>query len=253
MRGAWTICRRELMSYFASPIAYAVMALYALIFGYFFYVGVRFFTSPMLQQQSMGRPLNIHEMIVSPLVMNAAVTMMFLLPMLTMRVFAEDKRQGTIELLVTSPVSDVAIVVGKWLASWLLYASILGVAGLSLMLLFAWGAPDWKPMAIAYLGLLLMGAGFLAIGTFLSSLTKNQIIAGVAGFCFLILMWVVSWMGQLDSGGFSSFMSKLSMLTHLESFSRGVIDTKDLAYFLSMTFLGLFLAVRSIESMRWRA
>ena len=253
MRGTWTICRKELTSYFASPIAYAVMALYAVVFGLFFYSAVAFFANPQFQAQTMGRPLNIHEMVIAPVLMNTSVIGLFFIPMMTMRLFAEEKRSGTIELLATSPVSDLAIIIGKWLSALILYTSVWLVSSFSVLYLFIWGKPDWKPVLISYLGVLLQGAALLAIGTFLSTMTKNQIIAGVAGFAVSILLWVVNWLGQIDSGVMGTVFNRLSIVTHLEPFSKGVLDTKDVTYFVSLTFLGLFLSARSLESLRWRS
>ncbi len=255
MRGTWTICRKELNSYFASPIAYAVMALYALIFGFFFYSATAYFVEASMQSQMSGRsfPMNINEMIIRPVLMNTSVIGLFLIPMITMRLFAEEKRSGTIELLVTSPVSDMAIIVGKWLAAVILYASVVAVSALSILYLFAWGQPDWKPLTVGFFGLLLQGGALLAIGAFISTTTKNQIIAGTAGFVISLLLWVIEWVSQFDSSTSGKVISYLSVVTHLEPFTKGLIDLKDVVFFVSLIFLGLFLSARSLESLRWRS
>ena len=255
MRGTWVICRKELQSYFTSPIAWAVMALYAVIFGYFFYAATAYFVQAGMESQMMGRsfPMNINEMIIRPVLMNISVIGLFLIPMITMRVFAEEKRTGTIELLVTSPVSDAAIIVGKWLAAVLLYASVIAVASLTVSFLFVWGKPDWKPLVIGYLGLLLQGGALIAIGTFQSTTTKNQIIAGVAGFVISLLLWVIEWVSQFSNTVGGKVISYLSVVTHLEPFTKGVLDSRDVIFFATLTFLGLFLAARSLESLRWRS
>lgn len=255
MSGTWTICRKELNSYFSSPVAYAVMALYALIFGFFFYSATAYFVEASMQSQMSGRsfPMNINEMIIRPVLMNTSVIGLFLIPMITMRLFAEEKRSGTIELLITSPITDLAIIVGKWLAAVILYASVQAVASLSLVYLFAWGKPDWKPMLVGYLGMLLQGAALIAIGAFLSTTTRNQIIAGTAGFVISLLLWVIEWVSQFDTSATGKVISYLSVVTHFEPFTKGVIDIKDVVFFLSMIFLGLFLSARSLESLRWRS
>jgi ABC-2 type transport system permease protein len=255
LRGAWTICQRELNAYFSSPIAYAVMALYAVIFGFFFYSATAYFVEASMQSQMQGRsfPMNINEMIIRPVLLNTSVIGLFLIPMITMRLFAEEKRSGTIELLVTSPISDVAIIVGKWLSAVILYGAVQAVASLSILYLFAWGKPDWKPIAIGYLGMLLQGAALLAIGTFISTTTRNQIIAGTAGFVISLLLWVIEWVSQFDTSTTGKVISYLSVVTHLEPFTKGVIDLRDVVFFVSLTFLGLFLSARSLESLRWRA
>ena len=255
MSGTWTSCRKELNSYFSSPVAYAVMALYALIFGFFFYSATAYFVEASMQSQMSGRsfPMNINEMIIRPVLMNTSVIGLFLIPMITMRLFAEEKRSGTIELLITSPITDLAIIVGKWLAAVILYASVQAVASLSLVYLFAWGKPDWKPMLVGYLGMLLQGAALIAIGAFLSTTTRNQIIAGTAGFVISLLLWVIEWVSQFDTSATGKVISYLSVVTHFEPFTKGVIDVKDVVFFLSMIFLGLFLSARSLESLRWRS
>ena len=250
-----TICRKELNSYFRSPIAYGVMAFFGLISGYFFYVAVVFFVQASIQSTMMGQgqPMSVNEQVIRPIFSNISVIGLFLIPMITMRLFAEEKRTGTIELLVTSPVRDLEIILGKWLAAMILYTVMLGVSLLSMATLFAYGKPDWRPMAVGYLGLLLQGGCLLAIGTFISTWTKNQIVAGVAGFSVCLLLWVLDWMSSFQDSVTAKAVSYLSVLQHFDSFAKGVLDSKDIIYYLSAIFIGLFLTARSLESLRWRA
>jgi len=173
--------------------------------------------------------------------------------MITMRLFAEEKRSGTIELLMTSPVRDVEIVLGKWLAATTFYAGVLAISALDLIFLFVYGNPDWKPILVAYLGLLLQGACLLAFGTFISSLTRNQIIAAGGTFAVCLLLWVFEWVTAYETSTWARVVSYLSVLTHFEPFAKGLLDSKDVVYYISTIFLGLFLTVRSLESLRWRA
>jgi ABC-2 type transport system permease protein len=251
----WTIARKELVSYFRSPIAYGVMAFFALIAGYFFYVAVVFFVRRGIESSMMGQsfPMDLNEYIVRPLFSNISVIGLFLIPMITMRLFAEEKRSGTIELLLTSPLRDYQIILGKWLGAMILYSAMLGISALSMVVLFAYGQPDWRPIVIGYLGLLLQGGGLLAIGTFVSNCTKNQIVAGVAGFGICILLWVLDWASSFGTTVLDKIISYMSVLQHFDSFSKGVLDTKDIIYYLSVIFIGLFLTARSMESLRWRA
>ena len=195
MRNVIVIFKKELKSYFASPIAYLLLTIFAVIFGFFFYSATRFFVLQGMQMQMMGRgmPMDVNEYVIRPLLTNASVIGLFLIPMITMRLYAEEKRSGTIELLMTSPVHDLEIVLGKWLAALVLYASILGISGINLAILYAYGRPDWKPILVGYLGLLLQGGCLLAIGIFISTLTKNQIIAGGATFAVCLMLWVLDW------------------------------------------------------------
>jgi ABC-2 type transport system permease protein len=170
-----------------------------------------------------------------------------------MRLFAEEKRQGTIELLVTSPVHDVEIVLGKWLSAVIMYAALLVVLLLDFSFLFIYGSPDWKPVATGLLGILLQGACLLALGTFISTTTRNQIVAGAVGFALALVLWILNWTTSFGNSDTVQVLNYLSIVSHMDSFSRGVIDTKDLIYYLSMIFLGLFLTTRSLESLRWRS
>ena len=250
-----TICRKELNSYFRSPIAYGVMAFFALISGYFFYVAVVYFMQMSIQSAMSGQsqPMSVNESVIRPLFSNISVIGLFVIPMITMRLFAEEKRTGTIELLITSPVTDLEIILGKWLAALGLYASILGVTVLSMATLFMYGKPDWRPVLVGYLGLLLQGGCLLAIGTFISTCTRNQIVAGVAGFSVCLMLWVLDWLSSFQDSVGAKVMAYLSVLQHFDSFSKGVLDSKDIIYYLSAIFIGLFLTARSLESLRWRA
>ena len=251
----WTICSKEIQSYFRSPIAYGVMAFFALITGYFFWIATVFFVQRGLQSAMMGQsaPMDVNEWVVRNLLGNVSVIQLFLLPMITMRLFAVEKRSGTIELLVTSPLKDIEIIIGKWLAAVILYACMLGIALLNLSMLYMWGKPDWRPMLVGFLGLLLQGSGLLALGTFVSTCTKNQIVAGVAGFGICLLLWVLDWVSSFETSTAAKVAGYLSVLSHFDSFSKGVLDSKDIVYYLSLSVFGLFLTARSMESIRWRA
>ena len=200
MTNIFTIFRKELNSYFNSPIAYLVMSFFGILAGYFFYVYVAFFVERSTQSQMMGRsmPMDVNEMVIRQLLANLAVIGLFMIPMITMRLFAEEKRSGTIELLTTSPVRDSEVILGKWLAALALYIAVLGISALSIASLFLYGKPDVTPILTGYLGLILQGGSLLAIGTFISTLTRNQIIAAFATFAVSLLLWVL---GCRECGG----------------------------------------------------
>ena len=249
------ICKKELKSYFASPIAYILMAFFGLIFGFGFYTATRDMVRYSFQAQMMGQmaQMNVNDQIIRPLLGFASTVALFLIPMITMRTFAEEKSRGTIELLLTSPVNDVQIIVGKWLGAMLLYLCVLAMSMINIALLFAWGKPDLKPVLVAYLGLILQGGCLLGIGVFISTTTRNQIIAGGVTFFVCLLLWLLSWFTAFDTSGGASVINYLSIVTHFENFSKGVLDTKDIVFYLSMIFFGLFITSRSMESLRWRA
>lgn len=255
MKNILLICRKEVKSYFSSPIAYLLMAFFGLIFGFGFYTGTRDMVrySFMAQMQGQQMPMNVNDMIVRPLLGFASTIALFLVPMITMRTFAEEKNRGTIELLLTSPVTDLEIIVGKWLGAMVLYLCILGMSAVNLAMLFTWGQPDLKPMLVAYLGLILQGGCLLGIGVFISTLTKNQIIAGGVTFFVCLLLWLLSWFTAFDTTPTAQVINYLSIVTHFENFSKGVLESKDVVFYLSMIFFSLFLTSRAMESLRWRA
>src|SRR5437868_15439873 len=231
------------------------MAFFALIFGFGFYTATRDFVRFSFQAQMMGQqqPMNVNEQIIRPLLGFASTIALFLIPMITMRLIAEEKRTGTIELLLTSPIKDIEIIIGKWLGAMLLYLCVLGMSMINIAMLFAWGKPDLKPVLVAYLGLILQGGCLLGIGAFISSTTKNQIIAGGVTFFVCLLLWLLSWSTANDTGAGYQILIYLSIVTHFENFSKGVLETKDVIYYLSMIFFALFITSRAMESLRWRA
>jgi ABC-2 type transport system permease protein len=255
MRNVWTLFNKELKSYFSSPIAWGLMAFFAALAGLFFNGIVENFLARGMEFQMMGRPqpMDMNEWVIRPFYLNINIVGLFLIPMITMRLFAEEKRTGTIELLATSPIRDAEIAVGKWLAATVLYTLIVALALVDLSLLFAYGQPDWKPMLVGFLGLVLQGAALLAIGAFISTTTRNQIIAAAGTFALSLMLYVITWLTEFSQETSGKVLAYLSVLQHYDSFSKGVIDTRDVVFFVSFTFLGLFLTTRSLESMRWKA
>jgi ABC-2 type transport system permease protein len=251
----FTICRRELISYFRSPIAYGVMAFYAVIAGYFYWAAVTIFIRQSLQSTLTGQsvPMSVDDWVIRSVFSNVAVIGLFVVPMIAMRLFAEEKRSGTIELLVTSPLRDLEIIVGKWLAAVVLYAAMLAVSLVSIGLLYMYGKPSWKGILIGYLGLLLQGCAMLAVAAFISSCTKNQIIAAAGAFGVLLLLWTIDWTTTLSDTPLMHAVGYLSLSSHNENFSKGLLDAKDAVFYVTMSLFGLFLTARSMESMRWRA
>lgn len=255
MRNVGILWRKEMRSYFVSPIAYLLVTMFALVFGLMFWNILGYFVFVGMEAQLRGQsmPMNLNEQVIRPMLANANVIGLFMVPMITMRLFAEEKRSGTIELLTTSPVRDLEIVVGKWLAALTLYAVMLLFSALNFLFLFKYGNPDWKPLAIGYLGLLLQAGALLAIGAFISTLTSNQIIAGAATFGVCLMLWLLEWVSGYETATWAKVMAYVSVITHFQSFAKGVIDSKDAIFYLTAIFMGLFLTTRSMESLRWRS
>ena len=255
MRNVMAIAQREIKAYFASPIAYILIGFFALLFGYFYYALLSFFERQSMQMgMGMNGPqtMNVNQMLISPLLVNATVILLFVFPLITMRTYSEEKRSGTIELLLTSPLTDLQIILGKFLGAMLLYGAMLAVTLIHVGLLFLYGNPEWKPILTGYFGLLLMGGCFLSVGLLISSLTKNQIVAAMATFGVFLMLWVINWIGSFVGPTAQAVLQHLSITDHFDDFAKGIIDTKHLVYYFSFIAFGLFLTMKSVDSERWR-
>ena len=254
MSNVLAIAQKELKGYFASPIAYVVIGFFALMFGYFYWALLGFFVEQSARMMGLqgGPTQNVNEQMIRPVFMNASVLLLFTLPMVTMRTYSEEKRSGTIELLLTSPITDFQIIVGKFLGAMGLYAAMLAVTFIHMGVLWAFGTPEWKPLVTGYLGLLLMGGCFVSIGLLISSLTRNQIVAGFVTFAVFLMLWVINWVGPFMGPRVQAVLDYLSITTHLDDFTRGIVDTRHLVYYVSFIAFGLFLTARSVDTERWR-
>jgi ABC-2 type transport system permease protein len=249
------VFKKEMWLYAGSPAAYVVFTFFLLISGWFFSQIFLFYSDASMRsfmQPQFGQNLNITENVMRPLFTNMSVVLLFFIPMLTMRLFAEEKKAGTMELLLTYPVRDGEVLAGKFLAATGLYAVLLALTLVYPALVAYFTRVEWGPVLTGYLGLLLTGATFLAIGLLISSLTENQIVAGFSTFGVLLLFWVIGWGSEFAGGRLRTVLQYLSITEHMETFSRGLVDTKDLVYYGSAIALALFLTVRSLESKRWR-
>lgn len=255
MRDIWTITKKELKSFLYSPIAYILTAFFLLVSGFFFYNILAWANDQTMRMMQSGQGtslININQMLFEPFFNNMTIILMFLLPMLTMRLFADEKKMRTEELLLTSPVRVSAIIIGKYLAALAIYAIILLLTATFAIFVFANGNPEPAPLLIAYLGLFLLGAVFIAIGLFASALTENQVIAAVIAFSSIILIWVISWVGESGPGAWRGILTYLSFFSHFKNMASGVIDTQDIIYYLSFIFLGLYLTRSIFEFRKWR-
>lgn len=255
MKGLYAIFRKETANFFVSPIAYAVIAIFLLISGFFFWANVSFMSLVSLQAANnpmIAERINLTDVVIRPLVQNMSIVLLFVMPLLTMRLFSEEKKSGTIELLLTYPVTDLAILFGKFLAAALLLLVMLAGTLPFVVLLFGIGDPDPGTLLSGYLGLLLMGAAFMALGIFISSLTENQIIAATVSFGSALLFWVLSWSSTLSGEKVGAVLRQLSILEHLESFNKGILALSDLSFFVLFIAFFLFLTLRSLETHRWR-
>lgn len=255
MKAVWSITKKELLSYFTSPIAYIVISIFILLSGFFFYSLVWWFNSQamqMAQNPYYYQQVNINQMVFAPLFHNLSIILLLMLPLLSMRLFSEEKKMGTEELLFTSPVSVVQIILGKYLASLIVLLIMLLLSAIPTIFTFIYGNPEPLPYLLGYFGLFLLGAAFLGLGIFWSSLTENQIVSAVLTFGTLLLFWVLSWAGYSARGLWQDVLNYLSFFEHFDGMTKGILDTSDLVYYLSFAFFGLFLTHSVIQSRRWR-
>lgn len=236
MRTTAAITRRELGSYFTSPLAYVIIAAFLVIAGYFFSANV------IYSRQATVRPL-----------FQTTYTILLLIgPAITMRLLAEEQKSGTLELLLTSPVRAIELVFGKFLAGLGFFAAMLVLTGYYPLLLSIYGNPDRGGIIGGYLGALLLSAAIVAIGLFTSSLTQNQIVAAVLSFAILLILWVIDGLASSFGGQIGDVLSYMALYTHFNDMTRGLIDTKDVVYYVSVVAVALFLTWRSLEARRWR-
>ena len=199
-----------------------------------------------------GQPMDVNEWVIRPLLSNASVIALFLIPMITMRLYAEEKRSGTMELLLTSPIRDIEIIIGKFLGAMTLYAAMIAITMIHMGLLFSYGNPEWRVVLSGYIGLLLMGGCFISVGLLISSMTKNQIVSGMVTFAVFLLLWVVNWIASFTGPTTQSVLNYLSITDHFDDFTKGILDTKHLVYYFSVMSFGLFLTARSVDTERWK-
>ena len=257
MRNALAIAGKELRSYFVSPIAYVVLTGFLLLGGWFFFNLLARFNFLLTIYTSMRNPeaqmrLNLNDFVISPLLHNLSVVLVILIPMITMRSFAEEKRSGTYELLMTSPLAIGEIVLGKFLGAFAFLLVMIGLTAIYPVILLLYGNPEMGIIVSGYLGLLLLGTAFFTVGMLTSSFTENQIIAAVSCLVVLLLLYVIAWPAETAGPLLGGVLKYLSLTEHFGEMVKGIIDTKDLVYFASVIVLSLYLTQRSVESVRWR-
>lgn len=257
MRNVLTIIGKELRSYFVSPIAYVVLTGFLLLGGWFFFnLLSRFNLLLTLYTQFQGpaatERLNLNDFVIAPLMHNLSIVLVILIPMITMRAYAEEKKSGTYELLLTSPLRTGEIVLGKFFASCIFVFIMIGLTSIYPAILLAFGNPEIGVMAAGYLGLLLLAIAFVAVGLLTSSFTENQIIAAVSGLVATLLLYIIGWPADTAGEVLGPLLRYLSVTEHFAEMVKGLIDTRGLVYFTSLIAFALFLTQRSVESLRWR-
>jgi ABC-2 type transport system permease protein len=256
MRNVMAIAGKELRAYFHSPIAYLVMTVWTFLVGLIFYLSVGEYVNYSFRMEAMGggQPLpSLNEAIVRGMLQGfLMVVLLFMIPLITMRLYAEEKRSGTIELLLTSPVTDLEIILGKFLGALALYGILVAITFLYIGVLFIYGNPSAKPLLSNAAGMLLYGAALLALGMWISTFTRNQIIAGVVSMVAFLVLYIFNWPSMFMDNKVVQIMASMAITTHIENFSKGVIQLSDVVYYLSVVMLGIFLTARSVEALKGR-
>jgi len=280
VRNVLTIAWREIRAYFTSPLAYVVIGVFLCLSGAAFWVHLVRFSQYCLQYGSnpyVLSQLNVNELVIRRLFGFMSVVFLSVIPFVSMRLLAEERKSGTAELLFTSPVTTTQVILGKFFGAAFLLVSMIGLTlTYPLLILFSNARPDMKTTFVGYLGVLLMGLAFLSIGLLISSMTENQIVAAVGAFGAFLVLWIISWLGDSATITLADIMNKvtfgmwdklhfgmagptlgdllrkLSIIEHFEDFSKGVFDTEHAVFYLSVVFFALFLTQRVVDSRSWR-
>lgn len=253
MNAIWLIARRDLRAYFSSPIAYIVFAVFLILIGWMFFNLLSFYVSQQMQFAAMnfGQKPTINDNVLKPLFGNMNVLLLMLTPFVTMRLFSEERRDHTIELLMTAPIRPVFVVLGKFLSALILLSFMVALTLVYAVILSNMAKPDWGVFLTSYLGLFLVSATYVAVGLFWSSTTENQIVSVVLTFGTLLFFWLISWAAHSAGTFWAEVLNHLSIIGHYSNFGQGVIDTTDVVFYLSAVFLGLFFTVISFDSNHW--
>jgi len=255
MRNAWIVAKKDMGSYFNSPVFYVVTTVFLVIYSFIFFQILTFFSFQSVQAsqfRGMNVGLNLNDMVIEPSFHNMAVTLLLIIPVLTMRSFAEEKKSKTYALLLSSPVHLREIVFGKFLACMTVVTMMVLLSSYCMGFLLVLGEPEIGPIVTSYLGILLMSGCYVGMGVFASSLTDNQIIAAVIAFGMSLFMWIIGWASQAASAEMGEVLQYLSLVEHMQRFLKGIVDTSDVVYYLSFIIFSLFLTHRVLDSERWR-
>ena len=260
MKGVYAVFRKELSLYFVSPIAYVAVGAFLFLAGIFFQ-GIlseanEYAMRAAMQSMQFGQPfeIDIPGEVMRGFFGVTGTMLLFIVPMLTMGAYAEERRRGTMELLMTSPITDLEIVLGKYLGAVTLFLIMLLPTAIKMAIMFRASdpMPPWRLLLSGYIGVILLGGSLLALGQFFSSLTESQIVAGIWTFLAFLVLWVLDFIIRGTGSVIGAVAQYASILKHMNDFTRGVVDSSNLIYYASLIALGLFLTLRSIDSMRWR-
>ena len=261
VKNVMALTGREIKSYFLSPIAYVTLMIFLLLTGYFFYAGLVEFGRRFMYYQQIAQiyknpeilqQINLNSTVIANVLFNMVFVFLFIIPLLTMRSFAEERKNGTEELLMTSPITINQIIAGKFFGAFIFALIMLAPTVIYQILLFHYSNPELGPVITGYVGVILFIIVGISVGLFTSSLTENQIIAAVVAFVILLFLFIINMVGGAEGTVLSSLVDYLSVVEHIRNFIKGLIDFRDIVYFATLTIFFMFLTKRSVESIRWR-
>ena len=262
MKRILSIAKKEFVIYFTTPTAYVILGIFTIISSYFFLRILSFYQRQALQLMQfkatgMLEMMNLNDMVIRPLYLNINIFFLLMIPVITMKLFAEEKRMGTFELLYTLPVDTLQVVIGKYLGALSVIFVMVLIAFLYPFLLYVFssgpgGGIEWGPVLTGLLGLFLMGAAFCSFGMFASALTDSQIVAAIVAFGALLIFWVIGWASADAEGVTKSILEYLSVFKHMDNLTKGLLVSTDFVYYLSFAIFFLFATNRVVESYRWR-
>ena len=255
MKVLWHLIKKELSAFFVSPVAYVVTAIFLIVTGILFYSNVVWYADASfrsLQNPYFVQSLNLTDDFIRPLFGNISVILLFLIPALTMRTFSEEKKSGTIELLLTYPIRDNQAIYGKYFATVLFFLFMMLLTLTYPIFMLQTGEPEIGPLLTAYAGYFLMGSAFIAAGVFASSTTENQIIAALLAFGINLTLWIIGWISPSGGGTLTKVLEYLSIIEHYDPLTKGILNTRNIVYFVSLNAFFLFLTSRVLVSKKWR-
>ncbi|HNV85353.1 MAG TPA: ABC transporter permease [Candidatus Omnitrophota bacterium] len=256
MSRVFAIFSKDVKSYFFSITAYIVITIFLTLSGFFFSTAMSYFSLYSFQASSQPylstEGLNLTDAVLGNLFFNICVILLLMIPVLTMRLMAEEQKEGTLELLLTYPVNEKEVVLGKFLAAGFVFAVML-LPTMTHLFLLRWlgGTFEWGVVASGGIGLFLMGMAFISFGIFSSSLSENQIIGAVISFGFLLLLWMLAWVSQFVPPAFAGLAGEFSLIRHVEDFFKGIVEVKNIVYYLLFTFFFFLLTVWRLEARKW--
>jgi ABC-2 type transport system permease protein len=257
MRNVGEIFKREIRFYFTTPIAYVVMVIFSAVFGFIFFRNLTYYSQlswQLMQNPGYGQRIDLVMGVFGPAFSSNTIIFLLVIPPISMRLFAEERKTGTIELLFTYPLKDIQIVFGKWLAATTIVFFMLLLTVPAPVMAFGFAkSAEWGPVLAGYLGMFLMGVSFLSLGVLISALSENQIVAIVVSYGALLGFWFLGWAVDKNSAQQAAkILGELSIIEHLNNFIQGLVDTRDVVYYVLFIFASVFLTLRVLESKRWR-